>query len=405
MTQLRNMPPSRRKSLKDCIRNFTWAWHTVVMGTGVISALAARVATEAIALIFFFLNLSLFILICSATLWRVMLSHPSQSLFIGAFPMGATTLLNSALGANQQWAFGGKGFLYALWGLWWAVLVISLAITFGIFYIMMTRQQHSVNSMAAVWVLPIVTLVVASSTGGLLADALTPHSVSNAIFTTAVSLTVLMIGLTLATMMITVYLMRLVLYGPPDPSLVLSGFIVLGPFGQSGFSLLINGQNLATQLPLHMAGRFSDWSKAGEVMNVVCFCGAWVLWSMCIAWQIFAICSVYAVARKKPIPFSVAYWGTVFPNGVFALLTVQLGVVLDSPFFHYLGAILSVAVLILWLFIFIKTIPVVWNTSIFVAPYVVNVPPVTTSQQPGLMPQNLMSPFHNLNSPRTTDTA
>ena len=29
--------------------------------------------------------------------WQLMLSHPTQSLFIGCFPMGATTLINGAL--------------------------------------------------------------------------------------------------------------------------------------------------------------------------------------------------------------------------------------------------------------------------------------------------------------------
>ena len=82
--------------------------------------------------------------------------------------------------------------------------------------------------MTAVWLLPVVTLVVASSTGGLLAKALMPHSVTMALLTTTFSFVMVLIGLSFALMMITVYLLRLVVYGAPDATLILSAFIVLG---------------------------------------------------------------------------------------------------------------------------------------------------------------------------------
>ena len=82
--------------------------------------------------------------------------------------------------------------------------------------------------MTAVWLLPVVTLVVASSTGGLLAKALMPHSVPLALLTTTFSFVMVLIGLSFALMMITVYLLRLVVYGAPDATLILSAFIVLG---------------------------------------------------------------------------------------------------------------------------------------------------------------------------------
>jgi tellurite resistance protein TehA-like permease len=85
--------------------------------------------------------------------------------------------------------------------------------------------------MAAVWLLPVVTLVVASSTGGLIAKALHPHSVTFALLTTTFSLVMVIIGLSLALMMITVYLLRLITYGAPEFTLIVSVFIVLGRSG------------------------------------------------------------------------------------------------------------------------------------------------------------------------------
>ena len=82
--------------------------------------------------------------------------------------------------------------------------------------------------MTAVWLLPVVTLIVASSTGGLLAKALIPHSTKLALLTTTFSIVMVLIGLSFALMIITVYLLRLITYGTPDVALILSSFIVLG---------------------------------------------------------------------------------------------------------------------------------------------------------------------------------
>ena len=92
----------------------------------------------------------------------------------------------------------------------------------------MVRQKHSLAHMTAVWLLPVVTLVVASSSGGLLARALLPHSTTLALITTGFSFTMVLIGLSLAIMIIAVYLVRLITYGAPDPGMVLSAFVTLG---------------------------------------------------------------------------------------------------------------------------------------------------------------------------------
>ncbi|EGO25854.1 hypothetical protein SERLADRAFT_466566 [Serpula lacrymans var. lacrymans S7.9] len=376
---------SPRKSWKECIRHFTPAWHTVIMGTGAVSALvhsfpygSGSLPIKIVTLLVFFLNLFLFVVICAATiaryilfpeLWPIMLRHPAQSLFIGAFPMGAATLINVALVANQEWGFAGTGFLYTLWGLWWLDSVISFAVAFGMVYTMMIKHDHAIPKMSAIWLLPVVTLIVASSTGGLLSAAIKPHTTTIALLTTSISFTMVIIGLSLAMMMITVYLTRLITNGPPEVNLILSAFVVLGPLGQGGYSLLVNGQDLSELLPLHLNGNFPSSALAGQMIYAVCFCGAYALWSMGICWILIAILSILNIVRKeKMIPFSIAYWGLVFPNAVYALLSVQLGKVLNSDFFLVFGTIWSIIVFILWIVIFFKTIPAVMDRSIFKAP-------------------------------------
>ncbi|KAJ7220047.1 voltage-dependent anion channel [Mycena pura] len=368
-----------RKNLKACIRHFTWSWHAVVMGTGSVAALVNRFhfgqdsqVIKILTLLFFFLNLLFFVLICAATvarycmfpqLWPIMLNHPSQSLFIGAFAMGAATLINTALAIYQSYSFAGPAFLYTLWAFWWLDAAISLLTTVGMLNVMMRRQKHALGQMSSLWLLPVVTLIVASSTGGLLAAALPAHETFVPL-TTAVSFVMLLMGLSLALMIMTIYFMRLVIHGLPDASLILSSFIPLGPVGQGGFSFLINSQNL-TKINLGP-------SLSAASIESVAFCVAWVLWSIGLIWLFIALSSIHSFlrARRQGVPFTVGYWGMIFPTGVFALLTVELGTVLESPVMNYIGAAFSILVFLLWIFVFVKTIPAVWSTDVFSSPCV-----------------------------------
>ena len=97
-------------------------------------------------LVFFFLNICLFLLfsVISALryilwpdIWSIMLRNPVQSLYTGTFPMGATTIINIAVSlVYQQYGFGGKPFLYALWGLWWADVALSVLCCWGVLHYM-----------------------------------------------------------------------------------------------------------------------------------------------------------------------------------------------------------------------------------------------------------------------------
>ncbi|KAH9931135.1 voltage-dependent anion channel [Epithele typhae] len=382
------------KSWRERIRHFTWAWHAVIMGTGAVSALIHNfpyhndsLALKVASLIVFLLNLILFVFVCTCTVlryimfpevWGMMIKHPHQSLFIGCFPMGAATLINSALNLNQDWGFGGRYLLWTLWGFWWLDSLVSAMCAFGMLYVMITRQEQSIPKMAATWLLPVVPLIVASSSGGLLSHAFMAVNTTTALVTSAISFSMVVAGLMFALMMITIYLARLITAGLPDPGLILSAFIVLGPLGQGGFSLLVNGQDLSELLPLHMGEEFPTIALAGQMIFAGCFLGAYALFSMGVAWIILAFISIAHVRSSSKLPFSMAYWGIIFPNGVFALLCVQLAKTLNSPVFRAIGAGWTAIVFLFWICVFLRSIPAFIDGSMFMAPYVPALPqPVT----------------------------
>lgn len=96
--------------------------------------------------IFFFLNLALFVLFNALTIarhiifpdvWGTMMKHPTQSLYIGTYPMGGATLITVAAGfVYEQYGFGGKTFLYIIWAIWWLDVCVSLLCAFVLVHLM-----------------------------------------------------------------------------------------------------------------------------------------------------------------------------------------------------------------------------------------------------------------------------
>ncbi|KAI8972220.1 voltage-dependent anion channel [Trametes punicea] len=380
------MSATSRKSLKDCIRHFTPAWFAAIMGTGSISILFNNspytkdsTAIVVLTYIFFFLNLALFIIFNALTIaryvifpdiWPLMIHHPVQSLFIGTYPMGAATLLNIAVGFfYEKYGFGGKGFLYTMWGLWWLDVILSIGCAFELVHIMKTRHEHSLNRMTANWLLPVVTLIVISSTGGVLAAPLLEFSPSHSLLTLTVSLVLVSMGLGLAMMILTMYLLRLIIHGVPQSINILSVFIPLGPMGQGGYSILLLGQGFRAVLPLNYGdSHVLRQSNVGDIIAVICLAAALVLWSLATMWMIYAVLAVIEVLQQTRIPFKQTFWGLIFPNGVYANLTIQLYRTIDAPFFRVWGAVYSIVTLILWTLVFLRTLSLVHNGAIFESP-------------------------------------
>jgi tellurite resistance protein TehA-like permease len=120
----------------------------VTMGTGIVSIILHTFSDfypryhgslRILGIIFFVLNVVLFILISTITIlryvlypgtWKLMIRHPVQSLFIGCLPMGFATIINMFCAICVP-AWGGATHHIA-WAMWWVDAVISVACCFGL---------------------------------------------------------------------------------------------------------------------------------------------------------------------------------------------------------------------------------------------------------------------------------
>ncbi|KAJ5083638.1 C4-dicarboxylate transporter/malic acid transport protein, partial [Penicillium angulare] len=360
------------RSWRYIVRNFTPAWFSVNMGTGITSVLLNQLPYNGkwlyyISIVIFALNVLLFGIFLTISILRyllypkifyAMITHPAQSLFLGTLPMGFATIINMfcfvCVPAWGDWA------AYFAWGMWIADAVVSFLTCYCVPFVIMTRSSTiDLQAMGAAWLLPIVACVVAAATGGIVAEIL-PNP-QYALGTIIVSYIMWGVGVPLALMIIVIYLMRLMLYKLPPKALIVSTFLPLGPLGQGGFGIQKLGAAAQKVFPLTGTLR----AGTGDTLYDIGFLLGLILWAFGTLWLFFAIC---AIVRVRKFPFNLGWWAFTFPLGVFTTCTIQLGKSMPSKFFRVLGTILSVCVLLFWIMVSILTLKGVFNRSLFVAP-------------------------------------
>ena len=135
-------PPTRSKP-NDADR-----WFSVTMGTGIVSILLHNLPYNAIwlfwiSVVLFVLNIALFVAFTCVSIlrytmypeiWGAMIRHPTQSLFLGTFPMGFATIINMVVFVCvPSW---GEWVITVAWAMWWIDAAISVATCFYLPFVM-----------------------------------------------------------------------------------------------------------------------------------------------------------------------------------------------------------------------------------------------------------------------------
>lgn len=102
------------------------------------------------------------------------------------------------------------------------------------FYSMSSDDDTHLSSMTAVWLMPVITCVVNSGSGAIVANALIDTERS---FATIIASYILWgIGLPLSMMVFVIYFQRLTIHKLPPKETIVSVFLPMGPLGSGAFS-------------------------------------------------------------------------------------------------------------------------------------------------------------------------
>lgn len=365
---------SKHSVLREIIRQFTPNWFTVTMGTGILALGINQLPFSFPALHIFaesiwFLNILLFLLFSTLYLSRWILfpfetrrifAHSVMSMFFGAIPMGLATIINGFL------AFGipiwGNFALLIARELWWLDMIMAVLIGVSIPFFMFTRQDHSMQNMTAIWLLPVVAAEVASVSAGYIIPHITDYHAALNMMIIAYALWAFSVPIAFSILVI--MLMRLMIHKLPHKDMAASSFLTLGPIGTGALGLLVLGADAPSvfaKIGMPMIGNIA------QGLGVI---GGTLLWGFAAWWLLLAILTTIRYIRQG-MPFNLGWWGFTFPLGVYSVATLTLAKALHLDFLMGIGVVLVAFLMLFWVIVVIRTLDGAYHRTLFVSPCLV----------------------------------
>lgn len=355
----------------NIIRQFTPNWFTVSMGTGVVALIVSefpmlKALTWQLGTGLWYFNILLFVLfsVLYGLRWafypheaKQIFQHPSMSLFLGTIPMALATILNGFLKYGQP-IYGDTAVQIAQ-TLWYADVVLALLVAWAVPFAMYRHQEHALQQMTAVWLLPIVACEVAASSGGLLLGHLAADTHAVAILLGCYVLWG--VSVLPAFAILTILMLRLVLHKLPEKELAVSSWLALGPIGTAALALLVLGH----QAPMLMASL--GLAQLGQLFQQAGILASLILLGFGLWWLGIAVLTTLHHA-KQDLPFNLGWWGLTFPLGVYTLAILTLAQQLNLAFLYAVGYAFAAILMLLWSLVATKTAHGFYQGHLFFSP-------------------------------------
>jgi C4-dicarboxylate transporter/malic acid transport protein len=361
------LPFSHLDSPREVVRQFTPNWFAASMGTGALALALAQIAPlKSVGEVLWLINIGLFTLFTGlyAARWilfprqaRRIFDHPVMSMFLGCAPMALATIVNGFVVFGPDY-LGPRAFEIAS-ALWRVDVALSIGCGLLVPFLMFTRQDHGVERMTAVWLLPIVPAEVAAASGGLLIPHLTDPALKLDVLISSYALWAVSVPLALGLLVILV--LRMTLHKLPEAGMAATSWLALGPLGTGALALLLLGE--AAPSVLSDVG-LSAYAGAFRGVSLLL---ALLLWGYGLWWLAMATMATARQARRG-LPFNLGWWGYTFPLGVFTLATLRLAGILPIPALTTFGHLLVAILASVWLVVAARTARGAWSGVLFHAP-------------------------------------
>jgi len=320
----------------SAIADMSPAYFSLVMATGIVSLAAFLMGQRTLALTLFYLNIVQYAVLCVLYGVRAVL-YPQR--FFGDMiahstgPGYFTAVAGTGVLASQMMMMGGP--LAVGRGLWLLTGLLWVGLTYTIFTALTVRREKPAldEGINGSWLLAVVATQSVAVTSALLAIFWAPHRLG---------LNLLALSMWLWGGVLYIWLMALIFYRytffPLSPrDLLPSYWINMGAMAIStlaGCQLVLNAPQtpyLAALLPFLKGVVLLYWSV-----------GSWWI-------PMLLVLGVWRYGYKAfPLRYDPVYWSVVFPLGMYAACTWQLGRAMDLDFLAPLSRTSLYAALTAW---------------------------------------------------------
>lgn len=400
------------------MRHFTPSWMVITMGTGSMAitlelfpfqfsgqhGIALAVWALNVALFITFLCLLLSRAVCYPASARELLEQPNQSLFLGTLPMSISVITGGVVAVLVPRCH--EPAMRAAHALAWANVPIVVIVALLVPFYMFSVHDYNMLTMTSLWLVPVIPGTAAAAVTGAVARVTSHHDQAVALLYPG--LCMLAVGFALSYHVLNIYYQRLVCHNLPPREVIVSTFIPVGATGMAGWALL----QLATAAELHVRAYYEARAGADtslptddawlDAVLPTCLAAAGVaglcLWAYAGWWLVLAVSSVGQTLRQG-IPFTLGWWGAIFPLGTYAGTTIALGNVFQSPALKVMGAVVCCCQTAVWLFVAGMTAYHGWAGQLFHPPCL-SLPQAALLNEADELPAAAVLLEHRLEQPR-----
>ncbi|KAI0972891.1 voltage-dependent anion channel-domain-containing protein [Xylaria arbuscula] len=372
---------SRRRGkigIRDRICCFQWTWFTMTMATGGIANVLYSVSKaydvrwlESVGVVFFLLNLLLFIFNCVLITMKFILVPGSfthsfldevESLFIPAVVVSIAIIMTNI--TQYGCPNTGPWLQSVMEVLFWVYLAISVVASTGMYLVLWSTQVFPIQTMTPVWVFPAYPLLLNATfaTNLILTDRVGPGDPrSNREAIAATAFTAQGTGFLISFMICAAFIYRLMTQKLPRDMQRPGVFISIGPPAFTVAGLVSLGQQANNILSPDYAGR----AHAVFIIEILStLLGLW-LWGLSEWFFIVSVGSLWKYLRTdRSIPFQMTWWSFVFPNTALVTATLALANALDSSGLRIYGCVMAAALVLVWVIVFGKMLRSLWTRQL-----------------------------------------
>ncbi|KAL2040517.1 hypothetical protein N7G274_006496 [Stereocaulon virgatum] len=353
---------SRISVWRNIIQNFTPAWFTIGMNTGVLAIVMHQLPYQfkglpVLTTIMYILDLVLFIICSIITILRwtmypkVVIRKTAGNLdeiaLYGAPPIAFLTLtaLTGLIVSKAEW--GGHAWSLVAYVMWWFGMAFMLTTCMTIFITLFRTDVTDDRGMSAALTLPIVGVATAAVAGALICNF--SYDISPRLAVPVIIVGYFLVGwaVWLAIVLYGVYFQRLLAVGWPEPAKRPHMMMLVGPFGQSAAAIQLLGSAAKTKMDFagYNKGTFLT-AAAAPSANVASVVFALLLLGSDLFWITVALIGILEGAYERKMSYSLVWWTTIFPVSTMTTAFISLSIAMDSPTFRVLSTALLLILLV-----------------------------------------------------------
>ncbi|RDW74776.1 hypothetical protein BP6252_05918 [Coleophoma cylindrospora] len=358
---------NRKVSLRQRIHHFTWAWYTLTMSTGGMALLLSVTphrfpGLDTIGAIVYIFDLVLFTCISMAITARFVmfkgtlfqsLTHPTESLFFGTMLLSLATII---CGMQKYGEPNVGGWLVVVLRIvFWIYCATTFLVASFQYWRLFDGQHMPILSMSPAWILPIFPVMLS----GTIANVISPSQPDiHARDIIVAGVTFQGLGMMVSFLMYSSFIGRLMQSGLPEPNSRPGMFIAVGPPSFTALALI----GMANSSSVFTASIIETAVVPADVLKIMALFLAIFLWSLSLWFFSISLISVLAVAAK--MSFHLSWWSLVFPNIGFTIATIEIGTLLKSEGILWLGSVMTVMIVAIWLFVIVAHVHAVTTSKI-----------------------------------------